>query len=248
MELRKATVLLVEDEPFLREVMGAWLRRSAGRVIHAENGADALRAVTANKIDLIISDVRMPVMDGIDMLKRINQRAVRKPGVILITGFSDLSLRQALDMGAEAVLEKPIRREELLHTMQRSLAEADELWRKRPAAAPSMKLNASFSSLAAALEKKRIAFGRRGFCITSAGGLHEGPVKFAVDFKADRRLLSGDGLVRWIAPEEGQAGIEITHVDDASRAWVVDLVRQSRPLPFIPGSTGAADVSGLRAA
>jgi CheY-like chemotaxis protein len=248
MELKQATILLVEDEPLLREVMGAWLRRSAGRVIHAENGADALRVLSHHKIDLVVTDVRMPVMDGVDLLKRINQGQARKPCVIFVTGFSDLSLRQAHDMGAEAVLEKPIRREELLRAMQHSLAEAEELWRKRPVPAPSMKLRASFPSLAAAVQKKQIAFGRRGFCIGSAASLHEGPVKFAVDFKADRRVLSGDGLVRWIAPEEGQAGIEITHVDDASRAWVVDLVRQSRPLPFIPGSTGAAHLSTLKAA
>ena len=248
MELRRATILLVEDEPFLRELMDAWLRRAVGRVMHAENGANALRVLSHHKIDLVVTDLRMPVMDGVDLLQRINQGQARKPCVIFITGFCDLSLRQAHDMGAEAILEKPIRREELLRAMQRSLSEVDELWRKRPVRAPRMKLKASFSSLATAVEKKQIAFGRRGFCIGAAASLHEGPVKFAVNFKADHRVLSGDGLVRWIAPEEDQAGIEIIHVDDDSRAWVVDLVRQSRPLPFIPGSTGAERFSTLKAA
>lgn len=248
MELKKANILLVEDEPFLREVMGAWLRRAAEAVILAENGAEALRVLGANKIDLVVSDVRMPVMDGVALLQQINRQKIRKPGVIFITGFSDLSPRQVHDLGAEAILEKPFRREELLRAIERSLAEADELWRKQPAVAPSMKLNASFPSLAAALGKKKIAFGRRGFCIESAGGLRVGPVKFAVDFQAERRVLSGEGVVRWIAPEERQAGIEITHVDDASRAWVVDLVKRSGPRPFIPGSTGAAPAPGLKAA
>lgn len=248
MELNKASILLVEDEPFLGEVMSGWLKRVAARVVHAGNGAEALRILAANKIDLIISDVRMPVMDGVALLKKINQAGTHKPRVIFITGFSDLSLREAHDMGAEAILEKPLKREELLHVMHSSLAEADELWRKPPAAAPGMKLKTSFPSLRAALEKKRIAFGRRGFCIESAGGLREGPVKFALDFKADRRVLSGQGVVRWTAPEEGQAGIEITHVDDASRRWVIDLVKRSGPLPFIPGSTGMKHASRLKVA
>jgi CheY-like chemotaxis protein len=248
MDLKQATILLVEDEPLLREAMSAWLQRAAGCVIHAEHGADALRVLAAEKIDLIISDVRMPVMDGVDLLMKINQGEVRKPGVILISGFCELSLREAFALGADAVLEKPIRREDLVRAMQRSLADADELWRRPPAPVPKMKLNASFSSLAAALKRNQIAFGRRGFCIASPGRLHEGPLHFAVDFKADRRTLSGEGVVRWTAAEEGQAGIEITHVDDASRAWVVDLVRRCEPLPFIPGSTRTARLAGLKAA
>lgn len=248
MELKMATILLVEDEPFLRELMGAWIHRVAHEVIFAENGEQAARLLAGNKVDLVVSDVRMPVMDGVALLKQINQQKGCKPGVILLTGFSDLSPRQAHDLGAEAILEKPIRREDLLHAIQRSLAEADELWQKPSRDGPSMKLNASFSSLAAAIGKRKIAFGRRGFCIESPGELQVGPVKFAVDFKADQRVLSGEGVVRWIAPEEGQVGIEITHVDDVSRAWVLDLVRRSAPLPFIPASTGALPASRLKAA
>jgi hypothetical protein len=122
--------------------------------------------------------------------------------------------------------------------MQRSLAGADELWREPPAPAPVAKLKTSFPSLAAALEEKRIAFGRRGFCIRSTGALREGPVEFAVDFEADHQALRGQGVVRWSAPEEGQAGVEMAHVDDASRAWMLDLVKRLEPVPIIPRSTG----------
>jgi hypothetical protein len=45
-------------------------------------------------------------------------------------------------------------------------------------------------------------------------------------------------VVRWVAPEEGRAGIEITCLDDASRAWVVEHVERSQPLAFIPGFAG----------
>ena len=81
-------------------------------------------------------------------------------------------------------------------------------------------------------------FGRRGFCIDTAHGLREGPVEFAVEFSDDRAVLAGQGVVRWIAPEEGKAGIEITCLDDASRTWVVDHVERSQPLAFIPGFAG----------
>ena len=140
MELKQASILLVDDEPFLREIMGVWLGRAAGQVLCAENGAEALKVLAANKIDLIVSDVRMPVMDGIALLKKIKETGGPTPRVIFITGFSDITLREAFDMGVEAVLEKPIPREELLSIAARALAEADELWREPPGAAPAMKL------------------------------------------------------------------------------------------------------------
>ncbi len=248
MELNHASVLLVEDEPFLREAMGAWLKRAVERVLFARDGAEALLTLAANKVHLILSDVRMPVMDGMALLKKVNEAQPPKPCVILLTGFSDLSVRQAYDLGAEAILEKPIRREELVQVMQNSLAAPDELWRRPPGPAPGAQLKVSFPSLAAALEQKRIAFGRRGFSIESSGGLREGPVRFAVNFPGDGRILSGEGVVRWIAPREECAGIEITHIDDASRPWIVDLVKRSDPVAFIPASTGAQPVSRLDAA
>jgi CheY-like chemotaxis protein len=247
MKLEQASVLFVEDEPFLRETMGAWLEQKAARVFCAEHGAAALVILAGNKIDLVLTDVRMPVMDGIALVKKLGQASMHLPHVILITGFSDLSLREAYELGVDAVVEKPINREELLAAMQRSLAGPDELWRQPRNAEPILQLKVSFPSLAAALKEKRIAFGRRGFCIKTAS-LPEGPVAFAVNFKADQRIVSGQGVVRWFAPQENQAGIEITHVDDVGRAWVIDLVERSRPVSFIPGSTSRQPAARLKAA
>jgi hypothetical protein len=111
-----------------------------------------------------------------------------------------------------------------------------------------MHLRAAFPSLATALTEQDIAFGRRGFCIKSSMPLNEGSVAFAVEFKTDQRVLSGQGVVRWVAPQEGQAGIEITRLDNPSRAWVVDLVKRSAPIAFIPGSVGARQAPSIKAA
>jgi hypothetical protein len=54
--------------------------------------------------------------------------------------------------------------------------------------------------------------------------------------------------VRWTAPREGQAGIEITRVDDASRPWILDLVMHSGTIAHIPGSTAAHKASEIEAA
>jgi CheY-like chemotaxis protein len=251
MNVDEASVLLVEDEPLLREAMAAWLGRVAGRTFCAENGAEALRILGSGHIDLVISDVRMPVMGGIAFLEKLNRSRLRRPAVILLTGFSDLSLREAYGLGADAMLEKPVDREVILHAMRRGLAGPGELWRRPRAAPAKTKLTASFASLESALEgrdARRVAFGRGGFCLEPAEGLHEGPIEFALSFRADRRLLSGQGIVRWAAPEERQAGIEITHLDKEGCAWLMGLLKRSAPVATIPASTTETQARQYRAA
>jgi CheY-like chemotaxis protein len=189
----------------------------------------------------------MPVMDGVAMFRKIQEPEGRRPAIILVTGFSDLSLREAYEMGVDAIVEKPIDREELFSTMQHTLVGPEELWQRESAADTRMQLNLSFSSLSAALKEKKIAFGRRGFCVKPLGALQEGPVNFAVEFKADQRILSGQGVVRWTAAREGQAGIEITRVDDASRLWILDLVKHRGTIAHIPGSTATRNASKIEA-
>jgi len=129
MKLKEAAVLFVEDEPFLRDSMGAWLARKAGRAICAGHGAEALEILAANKIDLLLTDLRMPVMDGIALVKRL-QKTGDRPRVILVTGFNDPAIQDAHKLGVDAVVEKPIDRGELLRAMQRCLeygkSEADQ--------------------------------------------------------------------------------------------------------------------------
>jgi YesN/AraC family two-component response regulator len=125
-KLKEAAVLFVEDEPLLRESMGAWLARKAGRVICAQHGAEALEILAANKIDLLLSDIRMPVMDGIALVKKIRKTGL-KPRVILVTGFQDSALRDAYKLGVDAIVEKPFDRGQLLRTMQYCLEDVHGL-------------------------------------------------------------------------------------------------------------------------
>ena len=86
----------------------------AGRVLVAGDGVAAMEVLAQNEIDLIVTDVRMPVMNGISLLKEVKARQGRKSHVILITGFADIEPRDAYDLGAEAILEKPFEFGDLL--------------------------------------------------------------------------------------------------------------------------------------
>lgn len=119
-------MLFVEDEPFLRDSIGAWLSRKVKSVMCAQHGTEALEILAAKKIDLLLTDLRMPVMDGIALIKKI-PKAGPRPRLILVTGFNDPVLQEAYKLDVDAVVEKPIDREELLRAMRNCLGDADEI-------------------------------------------------------------------------------------------------------------------------
>ena len=240
MQLKNATILLVDDEPDLLEIQAAWFRREGSRVFVAGNGAEALEILLANHVDVVVSDVRMPVMDGITLLKNVKASQSYKSSVMFISGFTDIQPRDAYDLGVEAVMSKPVERKELIAVVSRVLAERNELWMVPPMRKTGAILDAIFESLSMALSQRLLVFGRGGFCIPSTLKLKEGPVDLLFNFRADKRKVKGHGVIRWTATPEPELGVEITYIDDDTRAWVLSLTEPNESLSFIPRTAAVA--------
>ncbi|HYX53751.1 MAG TPA: response regulator [Candidatus Limnocylindrales bacterium] len=236
MQLADAAILVVEDEVTLCEIMTAWLRRSARLVLSAHNGQEAFHLLQQEKIDVVISDVRMPIMDGVALLRAIRNLPPPHPAVIFITGFSDLEPRDAYGLGIEAILEKPLERDQLLKAVQRSLSSRAEIWSKPTDAIPAFPLTLTFASREQAVREKQIAFGHGGFCVSTDRSVPEGPVALRVSFRDDGMVCSGRGEVRWTAPAESLIGIELTYVDDHCREWAAEQAELHKLECFIPNS------------
>jgi len=243
MQLRDATVLLVDDEPDWRTIIADWFGREGCRVLVAENGAEALALIRANHVDVVVSDVRMPVMDGITLLRNIKAGEDYKPSVMFISGFSDIEPGEAYGLGVEAMMSKPVERKDLISAVIRVLTSRDELWDLVPIQKPEASLNAVFESLATALSQGLIAFGRGGFRIRSALNLREGPVALELDFEDDRRNVTGQGIVRWIAPSAAEIGVEILSIDAKNRSWVIQMTAENKSHSFIPSATSITSAS-----
>jgi two-component system, chemotaxis family, chemotaxis protein CheY len=237
MLLKNASILVVDDEPDLLDIMAEWFRREGATVFVSNNGAAALSLVQGNHLDVIVSDIHMPVMDGVTMLQKIKATRTYLPSVIFVTGFYDIAPREAYELGVEAILSKPVERKPLLSVVSRILATRDDLWCLPPADKGDAVLLANFESLSSALTRGLIAFGRGGFCIYSTLQLVEGPVDLLLDFHAEHRRVTGQGIVRWASPEESMLGVEITSIDPANLPWILSLTAPDRSLSFIPRTT-----------
>jgi CheY-like chemotaxis protein len=111
-----ARVLLVEDEEELVRIVERWLIRKFGvEVDSAENGRVGLEQATARSYDLIVSDIRMPEMDGIAMVEHIRsgQGPNRSTPVVILTGHHDEGVQAAGQLDARFV-GKPFSRAMLL--------------------------------------------------------------------------------------------------------------------------------------
>jgi len=122
MRLSDATVLVVDDEADLREIFSAWLQDAGCIVFTAADGVEALEVFETQKIDILVSDIRMPVMDGVALVRAVYEKRLAIP-IILVTGYEDAGLRWLFGLGVEALMEKPLTRKDLLLAIEHSLAE-----------------------------------------------------------------------------------------------------------------------------
>ena len=112
--LKNLTCLYVEDEDFIRDSFSLMLKRYFKELFIAKNGKEGLEIYKEKRPDIIISDIRMPEMDGIEMAKKIKE-INPKAYIIFITAFSDIEyLKEAIEIGVEGYITKPIDRKILL--------------------------------------------------------------------------------------------------------------------------------------
>ena len=117
------TILVVEDELNIREEVMDWLRFEGYNVIGAENGRIALETITQAEPDLIISDIRMPEMNGHQLLLEIrsNPDLLHIPFIFLTASAERASVRKGMDIGADDYLTKPFTHAEVLRAVEARL-------------------------------------------------------------------------------------------------------------------------------
>ena len=117
------TILLIDDSPTIRSVIKVYLMTRKFEFLDAENGERGLQLVRLLPVDLVIADVKMPVIDGISFLRQV--RADTRPQlknlpIILLTGDKSEELRkEGLGAGATAFLHKPISNTQLCEAVDK---------------------------------------------------------------------------------------------------------------------------------
>ena len=116
-------VMIVDDEPFIAQglqVLINWKRQNFEIVKIAENGQEAFDYLKENEIDLVITDIKMPIMNGVELLQKVKEEKVSDAYFVILSGYNDFKYaRDAMRYGCLDYLLKPIKKEELLAILRK---------------------------------------------------------------------------------------------------------------------------------
>ena len=118
-------ILFVEDDPMNRRVVGEMLKAARIEMLEAENAVTGLKMIDEQNFDLILMDLRMPGMDGLEAIQHIRRRedSKRNVPIIVVTADTAMDLRgECLDKGADEFLIKPVEIRALFETIAFTIA------------------------------------------------------------------------------------------------------------------------------
>ncbi len=118
----KVKILIVDDCSTTRKLMSLSLRSKGFDVVVAENGIDAIEKLANNKVNMIVTDLNMPYMDGLELIKRIRSDYGRDIPILMVTTESDESERKkAFEAGADDYLVKPVSADQMKESIKNIL-------------------------------------------------------------------------------------------------------------------------------
>ncbi|MBW5449415.1 response regulator [Cohnella sp. CFH 77786] len=123
--MEQMNILIVDDEVNTRQGIYYILERhyqGKHKLLTAEHGLEAYGIICANRIDLLLSDIRMPGMSGIDLLTRLHEEEKKDIAVLLLTGYADFEYaQQGIRLGILDYLLKPVDRDQLVRAVDQAL-------------------------------------------------------------------------------------------------------------------------------
>ncbi|MFW2387388.1 MAG: response regulator [Polyangiales bacterium] len=122
--MRRYRCLVVEDSKTMRAMLADSLLRIPGmEVVEADNGLAGIRALASEQFDLVVTDVNMPVMDGLKLVKHVrgDPRHEKTPIVIITTENAPNDRDRAMALGANAYIEKPIQAPRVIRAVKKLL-------------------------------------------------------------------------------------------------------------------------------
>ncbi len=119
--LKKVKLLFIEDDEIQRKELSTFLKRRVEKIYVAENGEEGLDKYKALKPDIIITDLRMPKMDGLEFVKKIREKNRLIP-IIIITAMNDKeTILKSVDIGITNYIVKPVNTTELISVLEESV-------------------------------------------------------------------------------------------------------------------------------
>ncbi len=112
-----AKLLIVDDSKNSRRAMSIVMTQMGHEIVEASNGYEALEIITYQRPDCMLLDILMPEMDGFEVLEVLHKRKTNLPVIMVTADIQETTRKKCLDLGAIAVINKPVKEQELQKTI-----------------------------------------------------------------------------------------------------------------------------------
>lgn len=227
-------ILLVDDDIDLREIIKQELEYCGATVSEAENGQQAFTLNNQQKFDIILSDIRMPIEDGLTLTKKVRSLNSHSPIIFLMTGYSDFPASEAYSLGVEGFINKPFDLDNVLNDFHRILKPAANRWKEvfAPQNLIKVKINQTPDE---ALTNKSIIVGRGGLMILCDNNNINFGDNLEVTFSDDSVM---SGVVRWsfrsTLHQKLEVGLEFFNLNEKAFEFYNKTTKLNTPVAFIP--------------
>lgn len=237
-------ILVVDDDEALRVMLKELLTEYGFSVELAENGKKALEKLEKFKADVVLTDIRMPIMDGIALLMAIRTRNPIEPCVLVTSGYTSHQLDIIYDAGANGFFSKPFSALSVRDAIQRAFVPVETRWSQPTPPTFEIKIGKRYPAFEYMISSGEMRFGNGGFFIHQSNpnakvGDH---IFFSIHFERTTPIekLEGSGIVRWVNLVDQDPirkkglGIEILSIKDPSLKLFCGWLRKQNFKSFIP--------------
>lgn len=237
-------ILLVDDNLDLLDAYQGLLDAYGFSVTTALNGLAAWDTFQSKEFATVFTDIRMPIMDGVGLLKKIRAANKTSPCVLMTSGHSDYPPDLLYHLGANGFLAKPVGGPSIRDALTRSLLRVEDLWSHPVKQPPVQRMVRKYTSFSEMIRSGEVRFGNGGFYVWQANPVSavlHAIVNFHFTFELPGQIeqIEGAGLVQWVcfadsAERKRGVGIEFKFLADHCREKLCSWIRQQQFASFIP--------------
>jgi CheY-like chemotaxis protein len=235
----EVNILIADDDDELLQTLVELFKPFQFNIDTANNGAEAWELIQKKSYNLLLSDVRMPEMDGLELLKKVKTSHPVHPSILFISGYTDVLNEEIYHLGAEGKFEKPFNIKAVRKAIQICLLEPEAKWAIATELKKTLDINKSAETIEELEEKKIVLFGRGGFFMahSTAPVPKETVVAFTIEVKSPTPILfKGIGVTQWScgynAKYPAGLGIKIISMEPEQTKIYHKLFGER--IPFIP--------------
>jgi CheY-like chemotaxis protein len=155
MESSKYTILVVDDEELIRNLVVTFLSKLGHSCVSAIDGVDALNKMKGNKFDAVITDIKMPNMDGIHLAIEISRQYPELPIMVMTAFDQEYSAGTAISVGAREFIKKPFSLEEFAIRLHKMISDFETLRRLKSGKGADENVQDLMNELEEALKRKK---------------------------------------------------------------------------------------------